>query len=202
MSAFGGLTAYDLVVLGLAGVLIARGIYLGMLKQVTGLLALYFGYFAASQYHDRIFPFLRDISTNPKVGFLATYVMLFVVTYLVIMLLGKVLGRVISVSIVGWFDKILGGVIGFAKAVLLVVVLHMILGTLLAPENQMLRTCMSCDLLNDGADIGREVIKNEDVRKALKQQQPAIALDAVKNIISTPVAQSKTDEAKAKESKH
>ncbi len=101
------------------------------------------------------------------------------------MLLGKLLEYVIQITITGWFDRVLGGVIGFAKALILVVMMHMVLGTILAPENQMLRTCQTCTLLNQGVGVTRELIKNEEVRKALKQQEPAISLDAVKEYFSS-----------------
>ncbi|MGB3209636.1 MAG: CvpA family protein [Desulforhopalus sp.] len=180
MEFFTGMTAYDLVIIGLFVLLVGRGIWLGLLKQVTGFIALYLGYFAASQYHDRIFPVLRDISENPKVVFLTSYVILFVITYVVVMLLGKALGYVLQMTITGWFDRTLGAVVGFAKAIILAVLLHMILGTILAPENQMLRTCTTCDALNGAAEFTRDMIRNEDVRESLLQQQPAIAIDAVK----------------------
>lgn len=180
MEVFTGMTAYDLVIVGLFVLLIGRGIWLGLLKQVTGFVALYLGYFAASQYHDRIFPFLRGISENPKVIFLTSYVILFVATYVLVMLLGKALGYVLQLTITSWFDRLLGAVIGFAKAIIFAVLLHMILGTILAPENQMLRNCVTCDALNGAAGFTRELIRNEEVRKSLLQQQPAIAIDAVK----------------------
>lgn len=179
-----GMTAYDLVVVGLSALLIGRGIWLGFLRQITGLLALYLGYFAASQYHDRILPVLRGISENPKVVFLASYLVLFVATYVVVMLIGKVLRHIIQLTIAGWFDRLLGAVVGLAKAAILVVLLHMLLGTVLAPENQLLRNCLTCDALNGAADITRELIRDEDVRKALIQQKPAISLDAVKEYLT------------------
>ena len=197
MDVFSGMTAYDLVVVGLFALLIGRGIWLGLLKQVTGLLALYLGFFCASQYHDRILPVLRDISDNPKVIFLTSYVILFVVTYIVVMLIGKGLGHVIQLTVAGWFDRMLGAVIGFAKAVILVVLLHMILGTILAPENQMLRNCVTCDGLNDAAKLTRELIRNEDVRKSLIQQTPAISLDTVKEYLA-PSQKSPAPPAKTK----
>lgn len=184
MELFAGMAAYDLVIVGLFALLIVRGLWLGFLKQVTGLLALYLGYFVASQYHGTIFPVLKDISDNPKVVFLASYVILFVATYIVVMLLGKALGYVIQLTITSWFDRMLGAVVGFAKAVILAVLLHMVLGTVLAPENQMLRTCVTCDSLNDIADITRDVIRDEDVRNSLLQQQPAIAIDAVREYLT------------------
>jgi membrane protein required for colicin V production len=184
MEQFSHMTAYDFVIVGLFAVLVGRGIWLGFLKQVTGIVALYFGYFAASQYHGVMLPVLKDISENPKVVFLTGYVILFVATYIVVMLLGKLLGYVIQMTITSWFDRTLGAVLGFAKAAILAVILHMVLGTVLAPENQMLRSCVTCDLLNQAADLTREVIRDEEVRKSLLQQKPAIAIDAVKEALA------------------
>lgn len=186
MDVLGSLTPYDMVILGLFAVLIGRGIWLGLLKQVTGLVALYLGYYTASQYNEAIFPVLQDVSTNPKVVFLTSYVILFVVTYIVVMLIGKGLGYVISLTITSWFDRLLGAIVGFAKAVILSVLLHMILGTVLAPENQMLRSCMTCDALNDASAFTRTFIKDERVRQSLLQQEPAIAIDTVKEYLAPP----------------
>lgn len=178
-----GITMYDMVVLGLFSLLIGRGIWLGLLKQVTGLLALYIGYLVASQYHDKFFPFLREVSDNPQIVFLVSYVIMFIATYIVIMLLGKMLTHAVQVSIVGWFDRVLGGVVGFLQALIVVVLMHMILGSVLPPENKMLQTCETCGVLNEAVGVTREMIKNEDVRKALQQKKPAIALDAFKEYL-------------------
>ena len=70
----GPLTTYDMVILGILGLFIARGIWTGAVRQVTALLALYLGYFVASQYHEAIFPLLNNVSDNPKIIFLAAYV--------------------------------------------------------------------------------------------------------------------------------
>ncbi len=193
MKLYTGMTAYDLVVLGLFALLIGRGIWLGLLKQVTGLLALYLGYFAAGQYHELIFPILKDISDNPKVIFLTSYVILFIATYIIVMLVGKLLAYVIQLTIAGWFDRFLGGLVGFAKGLILVVMLHMILGTILAPENPMLRKCATCDVLNTAADVTREFIRDEDVRKALTQKKPAISMDTVREYLAPNGIENQTE---------
>ena len=177
-------TAYDFLVMGLMLLLIGRGLWLGFPKQVIGLIALYFGYIVASQYHDRLFPFLRDFSENPKVIFFCSYALLFVATYILAVLLGKALHFVIKVSMTGWFDRMLGGILGLAKAVLLVVLMHMVLGTVLAPENQLLRTCETCDELNTATGLALELIRNEEARKALMQQVPAISVETVKDYLA------------------
>ncbi len=175
------LTGYDFVVLGIAALLVVRGLWLGLLRQVTGLLSLVIGYYVASQYHDRLFPFLKDVSDNPKVVFVASVVILFVATYLAALLLGKLLSRVVEIVISKWFDKILGAVLGGMLAVIVVVLLHMILGSVLAPENTMLKECRTCDGLNRATDFARTVIRDEEVRNSLMQQSPAITAEELLN---------------------
>ena len=188
MDGVGGITVYDMIVVGLFAILIVRGIWVGFLNQITGLVALYLGYIVAGQYHDRFFPFMRDLSDNPKIVFLASYVVMFFATYIAVMLVGKFLAFVINITITGWFDRVLGAVLGFAKALIVVVLMHMIVGTVISPESQMLRTCQTCDALNGVVDVTRQVIRSEDVRKALQQRDPAISLDAVKQYLKSPTS--------------
>jgi len=178
------LSAYDFVVAGIILLFLARGIWLGMLRQVTPLLALYVGYLAASRYHDQLFPFLKSISENPKVVFLAAYVITFALTYVIAFLFGLALGRVIQVTITPWFDRILGAFLGLAKACILVILVHMLLGTLMAPENEMLRTCRTCPTLNKISDVTREFIEDPEIREALRQKKPAIAIEEMSSILN------------------
>ncbi|RZW25520.1 MAG: CvpA family protein [Desulfobulbaceae bacterium] len=178
------LSAYDIVIAGIVVLFLARGIWLGMLRQVIPLLALYLGYLAARRYHDQLFPFLKNISDNPKVVFLAAYVITFALTYVVAFLFGKALGRVIQITITPWFDRILGAFLGLAKALILVILVHMLLGTLMAPENEMLRTCRSCPTLNKMSDFTRELIKDPEIREALRHKKPAIVIEEMSSMLS------------------
>lgn len=183
MDASSAFTVYDFVVLGILVLLVVRGAWLGFLREITGFVALYFGYFVASQYHKDLFPFLEEVSTNPKVVFLTSYVLLFVATYLVCMLLGRGLRYVVQLSFTSWFDKVLGAIVGFGKALVFIVILHMVLGTILAPENQMIRKCATCDVVSDLTDVARSVIQDSEVRKALVPKEPAISLDKIKEYL-------------------
>lgn len=176
-------TPYDYVVLLLVLFFVGRGIWLGFIRQITGLVALYLGYFIASQYNDRLFPFLKEISDNPKVGFLITCVVLFAATFLVVMLIGRGLRFVVQLTITGWFDRLLGSFVGLAKAFLFIILLHMVLGTILAPENDMLRSCATCPALNGMTDFCREFIRDPELRDSLEQQLPAITIEDVQKYL-------------------
>ena len=108
------------------------------------------------------------------------------VAYVAVMLAGKGLTYVMKLTVTSWFDKILGGILGGAKALLLVVIVHMVLTVFVSPENKMLTACRTCNALNKTADFARDMIKNEDVKKALTEQKAAISAQNVKEFFDTP----------------
>jgi len=173
------LTGYDFVVLGLALLFIIRGFWIGLLRQISGLLALCVGYYFASHHYGVLVPFLPDFSDNPKVVFLTSFVAVFLATFLIVYLLGKILSLVAEMNFAKWFDKSLGILMGAVKASIVIILLHMVLGSVLSSENDMLRECRTCDGLNSAADFARQIIRDEDVRKSLVQQTPAISTEDV-----------------------
>lgn len=168
------LTGFDFVILGIAALFIFRGLWVGFLAQVTTLVALLVGYVIAGQYHDKLFPFLREVTENPHAVFWTSYVILFAVTYVVTMLLGRGLAKVVELTIASWFDKLVGGLLGIAKAGVVIVLLNMILAGILAPENSMLRDSYFAPYLEEGTKLFRSIIKDDSLRKAFIQQMPAI----------------------------
>ncbi len=187
-SFFSNVTLYDVAILVIALFFFFRGLWVGAVRQLSVLLALYLGYITASQYHQEIFPMLARISSNPKVIFLTSYVLLFIATYLVVLLLGQLLKTVVKLSLVDWFDSLMGGVIGLLKTVIVVVLLHMLLGTVFDPGNATLRKCAVCPQLNTLSDITRNIIRDPAARKALLQQAPAIGADVVKEYLDSPAS--------------
>ncbi len=169
------LTGYDFVIIALLFLFILRGLWVGFLRQITTLVSLLVGYVIAGQYHDKLFPFLRGLTDNPQIVFLASYVVLFGFVYVVTMLFGKGLARVVELTVAGWFDKVLGGVLGAVKAVILIVFLNMVLSGVLAPENSMLRNCQLCPYVNQTTEFFRSLIKDDNMRKAFLQKKPAIS---------------------------
>ena len=168
------MTAYDLVIVAIFIFFVARGIWVGLLGQVTVIVALYVGYLVAGQYHDKLFPFLRGVSENPQIIFLLAYAILFACTYVLIMLVGKALTGVVQLTIAGWFDKLLGTVFGAVKALIITVVLHMLLTTFLAQDTPMLRQCRLCPSLAEALTMSQQLIKDDKVRQAFQKKMPAI----------------------------
>lgn len=183
MDASSAFTTYDFVVIAILTIFLVRGVMVGLLRQISFFVALYFSYFMTSRYAGDFEQYFSSLSNNPKVVFIASYVVLFLLSYLFFFFVGKILKQVVEVSIVSFFDKILGAFIGLGKGILVVITIHMILGTMLAPENRMLRECASCELLDESCEAARSIIKDPEIRKAMKAKKPAIPLDKIKEYL-------------------
>ena len=169
------LTGFDFVIIALLFLFIVRGLWVGFLAQVTTLIALLAGYIVAGQYHDKLFPFLRGLSDNPQVIFWSSCAILFAITYVLVMLFGKVLTKVIEITVAGWFDKILGGILGCVKACVIIILLNMVLSGTLSPENTMLRSGQFYPYVHQGTEYFRSMIKDDTLRETFLQKKPAIA---------------------------
>ena len=82
---------------------------------------------------------------------------------------------VATTALASWFDKLLGGALGFAKGGVLVVLLYMVPTGILAPENSMIRHCQLCPYVKQAAEVFRGLIKDEKIREAFSQKEPAIS---------------------------
>lgn len=169
------MTGYDLVIAAIFVFFMARGVWVGLLGQVTVIVALYVGYLVAGQYHDKLFPFLRGVSENPQVVFLLAYAIVFACTYMLTMLAGKGLTGVMQLTIAGWFDKVLGAIFGAVKALIITILLHMLLTTFLAADTPLLRQCKLCPYLSQAMTLSQQVIKDDKVRQAFQQKKAAIS---------------------------
>lgn len=183
MDASSAFTTYDFVIFGIFIIFVVRGLWVGFVGQISAFIALYLGYFIASQYQAEIFAFMEQWYSNPKVVFLASYALIFIAAYLVIMFLGKGLKYVMEMSLTTGFDKFLGGILGIGKALIVITTMHLVLGAIIAPENNMLRACGSCSIVGDMSEVARKLIKDPKAREAMMAKRPAISLDKIKDYL-------------------
>ncbi len=179
MISFGDLTSFDVIVALIFLVFIIRGVWIGFMRQFTTFLALVGSYWLAGRYSGQLMPYVQQFVENPKVVFLASFGLLFLVSALVFILAGKVLRRVMEISLLGWFDRFLGLLLGGVKGALVAVLLFMILASSLSASNDLLKKSLSSPYLSQGAEMVRRVIHDPEIRKQFVPREPAIKAGAL-----------------------
>jgi membrane protein required for colicin V production len=108
----------DISCLALVLFFVGRGIWRGFVNEWSGLLGLALGYFAVKLYAAPFADWLANaVELSPSTALLVSKFTVFLSTYLVVVLLGKLLTKVLKLVWLGWINQIAGGLSGLAKGI-------------------------------------------------------------------------------------
>lgn len=168
------MTALDIGVIVVIAFFLTRGVWIGFVRQIAFILALSLGYVAAGSYYPELSQHLTTIQT-PQLRFVVTYGVLFFTTYVVIMVLGLGLKKVVQISFLGWFDRLLGGVFGLCKAVFIATMVFMALTGIFANSTAFLEKSFFAPYLQISSQAVTSIIQDSDLQAQLLPQKPAIS---------------------------
>jgi len=169
------MTAFDAIILIIVLLFLARGIWVGLIGQLAFLVALPLGFLAAGTFYTKLGHLLLPVVPNPQASFLLTYVLLFIATYLLIMLIGKGLKKVMNITFLGWFDRLMGGLFGLGKAVFLSTLLFMTLSGFVAGPRSFFSNSLSTPYLANCSKYMLTMIRDNDLRHRFLPKKPAIS---------------------------
>jgi membrane protein required for colicin V production len=126
--------ALDIITALIVGFCLIRGIFRGLIKEITSILGVFIGFYAAYIYYPILARWLSDLIANRSYLHILSFFLIFVTVLLAVGFVGMILRHLLKAAALGWADRILGGTFAMVKAVLIVSVLLIALTTFL-PEN-------------------------------------------------------------------
>jgi membrane protein required for colicin V production len=105
----------DLVIVVFCAFLVAKGIWKGFVKEIAGIVAVIGGVAVSFLFHAQVQPYMAAIVGERYVQ-LVSYVIVFLGFYLVVMLLGKLLDKILRSIMLGGVNRVLGALFGLIKA--------------------------------------------------------------------------------------
>ena len=130
------MSAFDVIVIGIVGLSTILAFWRGLIRVVMSLVALIAAVLAAIQFSPGVATMLPPLGDNPVTGYVAAFALIFIVVALVGALLGWVLSRAIRAIGLGFVDRLLGAVFGVARGVLIVVILVLLAGLTTLPRQE------------------------------------------------------------------
>ncbi len=177
MPTFNELTYFDLVVAGIFLFFLVRGLWIGFMRQLAAFFALVGSYYLAGQYAAQMLPFTERFVDNPKLTFFISFAIVFLVAAIVFSLIGKILYRIMQITLLGWLDRFSGLFLGGIKAAVVASLIYMFLASSLSTTNDLLKKSYTSPYLKQGAEMLRSFIDDPRLRKYFVQKEPAILSD-------------------------
>jgi membrane protein required for colicin V production len=114
------MTPFDIFVAVVLGFSLIFSLMKGFVREIFSLLAYVGGYFMATKYQGTFASVLMESIPSKPIAKLLAFVAIYIITAIIISLMGKIAkGMFFSGTDLSMFDRILGGLVGLARGVVI-----------------------------------------------------------------------------------
>lgn len=114
---------FDMLAIGILAYCVIRGIFRGLIKEMSSIVGVLAGYYAAYSYYSEISALLSRWMANAVYANIVSFLAIFCVVFLIVSILGVIIKYALNIAFLGWFDRICGSLFGAIKGTLIVAVL-------------------------------------------------------------------------------
>ena len=129
----------DIVIIVILGFGLIRGFFRGLVKELSSIIGVIAGFFAANLYHPVLAPYFKSWISDPNYIHIISFALIFIAVFLIVSILGVILKYLLKVAFLGWADRVFGILFGLVKGVLIAAVLLMALTAFLPRDNALVK---------------------------------------------------------------
>lgn len=124
----------DYLLIAILGYCLVRGIFRGLVKELSSIVGVFGGFYAAYTYYPQISRLVGHWIDNAGYRNIVSFLILFLSIYLVVSIAGVMIKHLLNIVFLGWVDRIGGALFGSIKGVMITTVVILMLTTFL-PKN-------------------------------------------------------------------
>lgn len=145
---------FDIGVLLVLLVFLARGLMRGLLSEVSGLIGIVGGLALARHFQSRLQPTMETLFPAGNAAGIAAFVLIFLFFLLCVALCSAALRKFMSITLTSWVDHVLGALAGLAKGLLVCSVIFYIVQGFF-PDIPLVADAMATPFFNSMTDYLR-----------------------------------------------
>lgn len=130
------MTVFDYAVLVILGISILISLMRGAVREILSLLGWVLAFYVARTYAIQVVPLLPEGIPTEKLETLAAFIIVFLAVLLITSLIAIALSGILKEIGLGWLNRLLGGVFGFLRGLLIVTVLMILAGMTQLPKDE------------------------------------------------------------------
>ncbi|UCH23737.1 MAG: CvpA family protein [Deltaproteobacteria bacterium] len=130
---------FDMAIIVIVSFCVIRGIFRGLIKELSSVIGVLAGFYAAYSYYDGIAGFFSRWITSESFLNITSFLIIFCTVFFIVSIVGVVIKYVLNIAFMGWFDRICGAGFGLFKGVLIVSVLLIIFTAFLPKGDPIVR---------------------------------------------------------------
>jgi membrane protein required for colicin V production len=114
---------FDILILVILGYSLIRGLFRGLVKEISSIIGVFGGFYAAYTYYQFLAQLLSDFIHDIPYLNLLSFLAIFCTVLIVVSVFGVIIKYLLNITFLGWVDRIGGVIFGLAKGILIVSIL-------------------------------------------------------------------------------
>jgi membrane protein required for colicin V production len=114
---------FDIIVIVILGYCLIRGIFRGLVKELSSIIGVFGGFYAAYTYYPVLAKPLSEWIANAGYVNILSFMIIFCGVFIIISILGIIINYLLKIVFLGWLDRVSGAMFGAIKGILIVSVL-------------------------------------------------------------------------------
>ncbi|CCO22112.1 CvpA family protein [Maridesulfovibrio hydrothermalis] len=112
------LNSLDIILIVIAAGLVFRGLLRGIVREAISVFSLILGFYLAATYHQELAPYFSNFFDGPGTVKAFSYLSIIIATLFAAVIVGITLKKLLTISMLGWADQLLGGILGLVESVI------------------------------------------------------------------------------------
>jgi len=133
---------FDIIIIVILGYSLVRGVFRGLVKEVSSIVGVLGGFYAAFTYYTMLAKLLSGLIKEPAYLNILSFLIIFCSVLIIVGVLGIIIKYLLNIAFLGWIDRIGGVGFGLVKGVLIVSILFITLTSFLPKGSAFLKNSM------------------------------------------------------------
>ena len=132
----------DIIIAVILGFCLIRGIFRGLIKELSSIVGVFAGFYAAYTYYSQLAGPLSGWISNKAYLNILSFLIIFCGIFIGISIIGVIIKYILNSASLGWIDRICGAGFGSIKGILITSVLLLVLTTFLPKNASIIRASL------------------------------------------------------------
>jgi membrane protein required for colicin V production len=150
-----------------------RGIFRGAISQLFGIAGVIGGFLVAAHSYQSVAGQLSTVFPGLPGASALSFSVIFLLTWVCIGMTGYWTGKLLRRTGLGFLDRLLGSIVGMAKALILAIIAIAVLTLLLPPKSSLLAQSFLAPYVQEAAELMLKATPKE-LQRLLQEKQEAI----------------------------